>query len=171
MKFWLSVAVAVVSMWLCSTVYGGGVKVGTDEATQGVEMRVLFDWGENWSLGPVVDWADAQTAEDNQIWGIGAAVEFSVDPNATVPLSDWLMGLTGDWLPETVVGHTYLVGTGKLANVTERPVWVFSGGPGISFGPLYVEYRYQLADGGQDADGVQFESGPVLSFGLKPIEF
>jgi len=179
MKTWMAFVVAIASMVLCTTVYGDRPKAWMDWDTAGVGVSYLFDVGEEggWSVGPLVDWADNEDLDSDALWGLGVQVEMQVDPNAVVPIADWL-GSTGDLLnlPETLTGRTYVIGEAKVINPFEGDMMgVLAAGPGVGVGPVYVEWVYQLAEGGAvDAPGVPGDlltSGPMLRFGLAPFEF
>jgi len=108
---------------------------------------------------------------------MGFMVEMQVDPNASVPIADWL-GSVGELLtlPETMTARTYVVAEGKLINPFEGGITsVLAIGPGLGIGPLYVEWVYQLAEGGGVGSpgelGNLATSGPILRFGLAPFEF
>jgi hypothetical protein len=155
---------------------GMRAKAWSDFDTQDLGGSLLFDVGQpgSWSLGPLVSWADNEDLDSDDQWSLGVQWEMQVDPNAVVPIADW-MGSIGEalGLPPTLTGRTYLVGEGKVIQPFESGSnnldTVFTIGPGVGLGPLFLEYVYQIVDG-SGSPALNVESGPVLRFGAV-IEF
>jgi len=146
-------------------------KAWSDFDTQDLGASLLFDVGQPgaWSIGPLFSWADNRDLDSDDQWSLGVQVEMQVDPNASVAISDWL-GAIGETigLPETLTMRTYVVGEAKVTQPFESSSddlqTVFAVGPGVGVGPIFLEYVYQLVNGG-GIPVLDLESGPVLRFG------
>jgi hypothetical protein len=188
-KFWVSMIVVVLSMVLCSTVYGQDVLVEksilqgwyNEEAVDiqasmiefriGKEVKPVEGTESVWDVGLLGTYFVDDASDPSRDWGLGLFAKLAIDPNATIPLSNWLPKL-GDWigLPETISAKTYLIGKGLALPYDGGVDLMLSVGPGAKVGPVCIEYVYGLVEGG-DADNPALTSGPTLWFGLEPIRF
>ncbi len=105
-------------------------------------------------------------SEEGRDWGGGLYAKLFVAPKAQIPLNDWLPGL-GDMLglPETVTGTTYIKPTFGLTHADGDFKAAFGIGPGVQIGPLFIEYTYNIIDGGSTDNPVLLE-GSVVSMGF-----
>lgn len=174
MKAWTTAILLILALVPGAALADGKTKIWSDVDTDGVGASILCDIGQpgSWSVGPMVTWEDNKDLDSDDLWSLGIQWEMQVDPNATIAVADWIGAIgTTLGLPETMAARTYVVGEGKVVNPFEGELHsVLSVGPGVAVGPLYLEYVYQLAEGGV-IESLDIESGPVLRFGVVPIEF
>lgn len=171
MRAWTAAIVMVLALVPGAALAEGKVKAWSDFDTQDLGASILFDVGQpgSWSVGPMVSWQDNKDLDSDDQWALGIQWEMQVDPNATIAIADWL-GTVGDFvgLPPTMAVRTYVVGEGKIVQPFETSdddlSSVFGIGPGVGIGPLFLEYVYQVVDGGS-IPALDLESGPVLRFG------
>jgi hypothetical protein len=141
------------------------------------EARIGHDVGGVWEVGGLARYFTRLDDEDGgPLFGAGVYAKLRVDPNASVPLANWLPQL-GDWmgLPETIKGETYIIAKGQaLPYDWEKVDFGLSIGPGVKVGPVTVEYVYEIIESGSASnpggEPVLF-SGATLWFGLAPLEF
>jgi hypothetical protein len=142
---------------------GAGVVVEplVNEVASAVKLRVGYHAAESpWEVGGVLLVDAGADLEDE--YGYGAYMKHFVDPNATIPLSDWL-GFLGDGVPDTLNAEGYLVGEATVIPKEEGGSAISgSVGVGAKAGPLTVEWMYSAIEGGS-VPGVT--SGPSVWFG------
>jgi len=169
-KVWVSFAVAIMCMVMCSTVYGdvpGSIdweaSLLTDITTDKMEGRVGYKVDE-WAMGALATWyADEDSGAE---WSLGAYAKLFVDPNATLPISD-LIPVAGDWLglPSSLQAIGYLIGKFEILPYEDDIDLALSGGVGAEVGPVIVEWVYRVIESG-DSDVPQLDSKSILWFGL-----
>lgn len=166
-KVWISFAVAVLSMFFCTSVYGGDWETAalTDIGTNRVEGRVGLHLDETWTAGLLATWYADE--EPGNTWSAGAYAKMNVDPNATFPLND-AIPVVGDWfnLPESVQMSTYVIGKFEVITYDESdPDLALSAGVGGSIGPVTLEWIFQLLESGSN-EAPELDSKATLWIGL-----
>jgi hypothetical protein len=89
-----------------------------------------------------------------------------VEPVATIPVAEWLGSLGVKLgLPPVMDVETYLVADAQYVETDDS--MVIAAGPGISAGPLVLEWQYRVVSGGgtQLGDTIELSSGGVLWVG------
>ena len=167
MRKWMVVLIVV--LWATvGLAEGVVVSVLTNDTTDQLEGRVGTAVDDQWEVGLLARWFTEDVGGCD--WGAGGYMKMSVDPNATIALSDWLPAI-GDWigLPETVTAETFLVG--KLLYVETDAGDTLTGalGGGFTLGPATLEVVYHIVDGGMAEDpmsrsGVETWFGCCLAF-------
>lgn len=165
--FYLCVAYGVL---LCSTTYGADwtTAVLTNASMDQVEGRVGYEIDADWEAGLLGTWftSDIEGAE----WGIGGYLKRTVDPNASLPIADWLPAV-GDWLqlPDSVVCQTYLIGKIQVVPYDGNAEIAGAVGAGAQIGPACIEWVYNLIEEGSTGEPA-LASGAELFFGAR-LEF
>jgi len=162
-RFFVCAAIMLALMWLAGCEGNGRVAVMTNEATNKAELRVGAALNETWEVGALGQYFT--TDLDGKDFGTGGYVKMSVDPNATIAVSDWVGGL-GEMLnlPESMTVETY--GIGKLLyadNADDDPLGAAIGA-GFEIGPIAAELLYEVVEGG-DVSNPDSSSGLELWFG------
>lgn len=151
----------------CEPVFAGGYEFSalTDIGTSMGEARVGVDLGETWSGGILARYLD-EADHPSKDWAVGVYGKMVVDPDASVPVADWLPKF-GSWLhlPESVAVETYVVG--KVVALPYDGGVDFAGeiGAGGRVGVLGIEYVYGVIESGGSDNPVMY-SGPTLWFAL-----
>ena len=167
--------VFVLSLFNLAVAKGENVSVAilTNQRTDVLEARVEipYDTDSPWSVGlSGIYFKDAEHPSGD--FGLGLFAKVAVDPNTTVPVSEWLP-VIGDWfdLPESVSIENYFIFKGDMYPVGDNDFDLsMSIGAGGESGPLIIEYTYNIIEGGDSGNPIMF-SGSVLYLGLKPIRF
>lgn len=148
---------------------GASFDVLTTARTNMIQGRVEFPMGDVWGGGPLFEYFTRDIGSGDTRWGVGGFAKLKVDPNATIPLANWIPKL-GDWmnLPETLTGETYLIGTGEVLPYEGSIDLALSVGPGMRVGPILIEYAYKFVESG-DADSPALSSKGEFRIGCKPI--
>lgn len=148
------------------------VSVLSNRQTDCVEGRIEFDVPDSnlWTVGLLGKWFE-DTEEPREDWAAGLFTKMAVDPNAEIPLANWLPEL-GQWiqLPDTLTVETYLIGKLEVYPCQTGADIVGCVGAGGEVGPIIGEYLYRIIEGG-DSDNPLLNSGPEFYFGIKPIRF
>ncbi|HET6454178.1 MAG TPA: hypothetical protein VFI02_07225 [Armatimonadota bacterium] len=141
------------------------VRVGvlTNEATDQLEGRVGIPVGEAWEVGALAKWFTEDLSGAD--WGAGGYIKMFVDPNASIPVADWLPGI-GDWLelPETIQASSYLIGKLVYADTPDGDPLSGAVGAGFAAGPAALEIIYNVVETGEALDPMQ-TSGLEIWFG------
>lgn len=147
-----------------------GVSALTSGKTDRIETRIEKNLDSVWSVGGFGTWYKASD-EPSKDWGVGAFAKLAVDPNADIPLANWLPKI-GAWLhiPETIKLRTYLIGKGEIVPAGGGVDFVLGVGPGVQAGPVTVEWLYQLVESGNADNPYMFSQG-MLFVGIEPIRF
>ncbi len=134
-----------------------------DAGTSKVEGRVGYVLNEDWTVGLLATWF----AEDSPVeWGGGAYAKLVVNPEASIPLKEWLPGI-GEWLqlPETITAKTYLIGKAEALPMEGGVDLSGAVGAGAQAGPLLIEWLYRAVESG-DSESPELSSGAELSIGM-----
>lgn len=160
--------VAFLAFLSCTHALAGDWSVSalTDTGTSMIEARVETVIDQNWRVGLLATYFPDDAQEPSKDWGVGGYTKLIVDPNASIPVANWLPKV-GDWLnlPETLAVETYLIGKGEVLPYDGGVDLALSVGGGGQIGPVFAEYIYQIIESG-GADNPLLYSGPVLWLGL-----
>ena len=176
MKNWIMMFVIFFVCMLNTNTAGAEVSAAilVNQRTDVLEARVEIPYDEDgpWTVGlSAIYFKDAEHPHSD--FGLGLFGKLTVDPNATVPVSEWLP-VVGDWLdlPESISIETYIIMKGEAYQVGdgEDIDVAFTLGAGGEAGPVIVEYVYNIIEGGDSGNPIMY-SGPVVYLGLKPIRF
>jgi len=137
----------------------------TDTATSKLEGRVGFDLANPvWEVGGLATWF---AQEESAPWGVGAYVKLDVDPNASIPIANWIPKL-GTWLnlPESMPATGYLIGKGEILPYEDNVDFSLGVGAGLQIGPVIAEAVYDIVESG-DADNPAESGGVMVSSGFE----
>lgn len=171
MARYILMVVAVVAM-MGSVVLADGWEVSglTDLGTSMGEVRIGHEYGKDWTVGALATYFSENVDNPSKDWGVGAYAKLVVDPDASIPVANWLPKL-GDWLdlPESLTAETYLIGKGQMLPYEGGIDFAGSVGAGAGVGPAVFEVVYDIVESG-DADNPVLASGMTIWFGLR-LEF
>ena len=163
----------IIALWavlLCSTTYGEdwSTAVLTNEATDQLEVRVGYDVNADWEVGLLGTWFTEKV--EGSEWGIGAYAKMAVDPNASLPIADWLPAI-GNWLqlPASLTCETYAIGKLSVVPYDGDAEIAAAVGAGAQIGPACVEWIYNIIEQGGTNEPA-LSSGAELWFGAR-LEF
>lgn len=141
--------------------------VAGDADLDAVRGRVGYTW-VGYEAGVTGTWfvEDEAGQTDGDRWGIGAYGKYIIEPDASIPVADWLPRV-GSWLhlPDSLHAQTYLVADSQLIQVDDATDLAMSVGAGIQASIGYIEWTYGIIESGESDDPV-LSSGATLWLGL-----
>ncbi len=167
-RTWIVVALLVGVLWAPTLAEDDGLTTGgdlsvwfvTNASTNLLEGRVGIPVSDDVDVGLLAAWLTEDIA--GRDWLAGGLLKWTVNPLASVAVSDWLPGGIGELLglPESLTAETYVLG--KFVGFEADGHFQFGGsaGPGVQVGPVVIEYMYAVIEGGDTGD-------PMLSSGAE----